>query len=108
METNKEKIEHILTKYPETKFSRAMFFQRFIQNYVIGWEAPYLMWDQFHRFWAEEASLERALRDVLKQTAFQLPPEADAKRYKKANEFKEWKKKMPKEERENFNLALGK
>jgi hypothetical protein len=106
--THKEQIELILTKHPETKFNRAMFFQRYIQEYVIGWEAPYLTWDQFHKFWAEEAGVERALRDVLKQTAFQLPPEADAQRYKKANEFKEWKKKMPKEEQETFNTLFGK
>lgn len=80
-----DKIRLILRKYPDTKFSRARFFWKYMEEYH---EVKfYITREQFNEFWKEEASLERKLRDCLKEKEFALPPKADAKRYEKEQEI---------------------
>jgi len=85
--TNKDKIRLIFRKYPETKFSRGLFFWRYLEEFhKIQF---YITKEQFIKFFEKEFwGLERAVRDVLKEEEFKLPPELDKKRYEKAAEFK--------------------
>ena len=104
-----DKIKYILRKYPETKFNRSEFMWKYLEEYH---EATiYVMKKQFKEFWREEASLERILRNVLREPEFTLPPEQDLKRYEKAavlkKEFKSWRKKLTDEDKKNFETAFG-
>lgn len=85
--TNQEKIRHILRKHKDTKFNRADFFIKYMEEYLDV--AFYITYPQFRAFWKEEAALERSLRDILKENEFKLPPEQDSLRYQKANLFRE-------------------
>jgi len=83
----KEKIRFIFRKYPETKFSRGLFFWRYLEEfYKIKF---YLTKKEFVQFFEKEFwNVERAVRDVLKEEEFKLPPELDKRRYEKANQFR--------------------
>jgi len=98
----KDQIRHILRKHPETKFSRGMFMWEWCREYLgisIG-----LSKSQFLEFWTQEAGLERALREVIKEPEFKLEPKADSKRYERAAAFKKWAKKP---EQARFNKAFN-
>jgi hypothetical protein len=87
-QTNKDKIRYIFRKYPETRYSRGLFFWRYLEEYHNV--KFYITKEQFIKFFHQEFwGLERAVRDVLKEEEFKLPPEADQKRYEKENLFKE-------------------
>ena len=99
--TDKDQIRYIFRKHPETKFNRGEFMWAFCQEYLginIG-----LSKSQFLEFWTKEAGLERALRDVLKETEFKLDPKADSKRYERQADFKRWAKQP---EQADFNRAF--
>lgn len=103
--TNKDQIRHILRKHPETKFNRGEFMWAWCREYLdinIG-----LSKGQFLEFWTQEAGLERALRDVLKETEFKLPVKADSKRYERQADFKRWHKHLEPREQADFNKAFN-
>ena len=86
--TNQEKVKLILNKFPETKFNRADFFLRYIQEFFNeGKELFYITKKEFRAFWEDFPGVERTLRDILKEPKFKLPPENDQKRYEKEQEF---------------------
>lgn len=85
--TIEERIKHILRKYEDTKFSRARFFWKYLEEY--HGVKFYITRQQFNEFWKDFASVERKLRDVLKTPEFKLEPKADSKRYEKSANFKE-------------------
>ena len=85
-----DRIRYILRKHPETKYNRAEFFWRYLEEFR-GVRVMLLKKD-FLAFWKEEATLERTLRKVLKEPEFKIKPELDQKRYEKASQFrKSWK-----------------
>jgi len=101
--TNGEKIDYVLNKYPETKFNRADFFIKYMEEYQ-GVKF-YITYDQFKAFWKDFAGVERTLRDKLRD---KLPKEADSKRYEKAEEFRdEFRETLPLKEREDYNTAFN-
>ncbi len=84
--TAEEKVKLILNKFPETKFSRVKFFWAYMGEFH---EVKYyITQEQFYEFWKEFPTMERTLRNVLKLPEYALPPEAEAKRYEKAEEFR--------------------
>ena len=101
----KEQIKYILRKHPATKFNRGEFMWAYCQEYLginIG-----LSREQFLEFWKDEATIERSLRELLKDTEFKLEPQADQRRYEKAAEMKqEFKPKEP-QERKDYNFVFG-
>jgi len=102
--TNEEKVKFILNKFPETKFSRAEFFLKYIQEFFNeGKKLFYITKNQFRAFWKDFAGIERSLREVLKSPEYKLPPEADAKRYEKMAQFKN---SLSKKEKEQFNIMF--
>jgi len=85
--TLKERIKYILRKHPETRFSRGLFMWAYCVEYLginIG-----LSREQFLEFWKDEASVERVLRDILKENEFKLDPKSDSKRYEKSAQFRQ-------------------
>jgi len=103
--TNAEKVSYILNKYSETKFDRAEFFWKYIQEFIVSWavtnpkdtkpleELFFITKLQFKDFWRDFAGIERELRNQLKN---QLPKEQDSLRYKKAEEFRKEYQTPPK------------
>ena len=82
-----DRIRLILRKYPETKFDRAEFFWRYMEEY--HGVTIYALKKQFKEFWKTEATTERILREILKEKEFQLPPKQEQLRYSKASEFQQ-------------------
>lgn len=103
--TIKENCQLILRKYPETKFSRGLFMFQYICEFFGA--NIYILKDQFLEFWQSEASIERELRECLKEPEFALPVEAESKRYEKEAEFKRWKDHLPEKEQADFEKAFG-
>lgn len=85
--TIKERIKYTLRKYPDTKYNRAEFMLRYMGEFY--GVAIYITFAQFKEFWADEAGIERSLRECLKEDEFKLKPEQDQRRYKKASEFRQ-------------------
>lgn len=89
-QTNKERITHILRKFPQAKYNRAFFFWKYIMEYVVGYDMPSITYTQFQQFWLSFAGIERSLRDLLRNDPeFKLKPKQDSKRYSKSNLFRE-------------------
>jgi hypothetical protein len=87
-QTNKDKIRFIFRKYPETRYSRGLFFWRYLEEYYGA--KFYITKEEFIKFFHQEFwGLERAVRDVLKEEEFKLPADKDQKRYEKASLFRE-------------------
>ena len=90
----KNKIRDLLIRKPELKNNRGAFMWAWIEDkfgVCVG-----ISKRQFLEFWAEEATLERSLRDVLKENGFSPSPEANKGRYSKAEEMREqYKKEEP-------------
>ena len=84
---NSDKIKYILRKYPETKFNRADFFWKYLEEF---YEVKfYITKPQFKAFWQDFSGVERKLRDILKEEPeFKLPAEQDAQRYSKSSDFR--------------------
>jgi len=83
----KNKIRDLLTRKPELRNSRGEFMWAWIEDkfgVCVG-----ISKRQFLEFWSEEATLERSLRDVLKEDGFSPSQEANKGRYNKANEMRE-------------------
>ena len=106
--TNQEKVKFILNKFPETKFNRADFFLKYIQEFFNeGKELFYITKDQFKAFWKDFAGVERSLRDILKEPKYRLPIKADAKRYKQAAEFRdEFRETLSSKEKKQYDLIF--
>jgi len=101
--TIEEKIKYVLRKYPATKFSRAEFMWKYCETYYEV--AVYMLKSQFLEFWKNEATIERKLRDVLREPEFKLKPKQDQKRYSKAATFKE---QLKPPERKQWEYIFGK
>ena len=83
----KNKIRDLLTRKPELRNSRGEFMWAWIEDkfgVCVG-----ISKRQFLEFWLNEATLERSLRDVLKEDGFSPSTEANKGRYSKANEMRE-------------------
>lgn len=103
--TNQEKVKFIFNKFPKTKFNRADFFLKYIQEFHNeGKELFYITKPQFRAFWKDFSGVERALRDALKDPQYKLPIEADAKRYEKENEFL---KTLPKKDQKRYKTMFN-
>jgi len=89
--TQKEQIKYLLRRKPELKFSRGEFMWAWIEE-MFGVNVG-ITKSQFLEFWKQEAGVERALRDVLREKEFSLPINQDSKRYEKSAGFKEEYKK---------------
>lgn len=87
--TNKEKVRFILRKYKNTKFNRGDFFIACLREFYGMPMMTRFYEKEFKEFFKDFASLERALRDCLKESEFALPKELDAKRYEKGAEFRQ-------------------
>ena len=100
--TNREKAQLILRKYPESRFNRASFMWRFLEEFcgvrVVASRT------QFEEFWKVEPALERTLRDLLKEDEFKPEAKQDSKRYEKETLFKEWHNNLP--DKEDFHKAF--
>ncbi len=84
--TAQEKVKFILNKFPQTKFSRVDFFWAYIEEFH---DVKYLITkEQFRSFWKEFPTIERTLRTILKLPEYKLPPELEATRYSKAEQFR--------------------
>lgn len=91
--TIKEKIRYLLRKKPYLKFNRGEFFWAWFEEFA---GADYhLSKNQWLMAFTEFSAVERALRDILKEPEFKLPPEAEAQRYFKATKFKKEYQKIP-------------
>lgn len=82
--TVKEKVQHVLNKYPRTKYNRGLFFWFYIQEHFFDHKSI-ITKEQFLEFWKEEATAERTLRKLLKD---KINPQKDQLRYQKAKKFK--------------------
>ena len=83
----KDKIRSLLTRKKELRNNRGEFMWAWIEDkygVCVG-----ISKRQFLEFWSEEATLERQLRDVLKEDGFSPSTEANAGRYNKASEMQE-------------------
>ncbi len=86
--TNKETVEYILNKFPETKYNRCDFFLKYIEQFLNGGKPLFFITkEQFRNFWIGFAGIERTLREILKDPKYAPKPEQDQKRYKKAKNF---------------------
>jgi hypothetical protein len=105
--TFQEVCRHLLTKYPDAKFSRGRLVKYYLKEYWdvhIGITFPTL--EKFLN--TEWSSLERAFRDVLKDKKFKLPNKNDAKLQEKKAQFEdEYRKTLPKDEQEQFDFVFG-
>jgi len=84
--TLQENIRLILSKFPQARHSRGEFAWCYLQEFYdvsVG-----VFKEKFKEFFQSWAGVERAYREVLKEPEFKLSPEEEAKRYKKASEFK--------------------
>jgi len=104
--TLSQKIKLILRKYPETKYNRADFMWKYMEEF--HGVKIYCLEKQFKEFWKEEAGLERQLREILKEEEFRPEPETDAKRYEKMSSFQRFKSDLNKEEKDQFERVFGK
>ncbi len=77
--TNSEKIRFIFRKYSDSKFDRADFFWKYIIEFIIQTDAPFITKDQFYAFYRQFWGLEREVRNIIKEKEFVLPPENQAK-----------------------------
>ena len=91
----KQRIRLILRKYPESKYSRGKFTWHYAEEFY-GVKV-YALKHQWISFFTDYSSIERAYRDILKESEFKLPPEMEAKRYEKDAEFKNEYKKPDKD-----------
>ena len=117
----KNKIRDLLTRKPELRNNRGEFFWAWIEDkfgVCVG-----ISKRQFLEFWLNEATLERSLRDVLKEDGFSPSQEANQGRYSKANEMREeykdhrevetkkddwFKKSLQGQDKEDFNTMFEK
>jgi len=103
--TQKEQIKYLLRKKPELKYNRGEFMWAWIEE-MFGVNIG-ITRSQFLEFWENEATIERSLRELLKDPEFRLEPQADQRRYEKAAEIKqEFKPKDP-QERKDYNFVFG-
>jgi len=103
--TQKEQIKYLLRRKPELKYNRGEFMWAWIEE-AFGVNIG-ITRSQFLEFWTQEAGVERALRDILKEDEFKLEPQADQRRYEKAAEIKqEFKPKDP-QERKDYESVFG-
>ena len=84
--TNQDKIRFIFRKHPETKFSRAEFWWKVVKTL---YDIPEELKPKLIPFFKDWSGIDRALRFVLKEKEFQLPPENEARRYEKASQMRE-------------------
>lgn len=85
--TTENKIKYILRKHKHTRYNRADFMIAYLQEFYGVY--LYITFSQFREFWADEPTIERKLRDILREPEFKPKPEQDAQRYKKASEFQQ-------------------
>ncbi len=98
----KSKVKLILRKHQETKFNRGRFMWAWLEEFYGANVGVTRL--EFLEFWEHEASIERALRDVLKENEFKLSPEQDARRYEKSANMKE--KYNPNKAKEDYDKFL--
>lgn len=108
----KERVKNILDKYPKSKNNRGEFMWHYMEEYHGA--KIYAMKSQFLSFWQEEATVERELRDFLKQPEYSLSEDNEEKRMNKAdrfagvkNEHKRWKKTLTEEDKKKYEQAFG-
>lgn len=83
--TNKEKWQYLFRKDMGLRFRRADAYWAFGETFYDF--KIYALKEQLIKFFQDWAGIERALRDVLKEPEFALPPEVDKKRYEKEQEI---------------------
>ena len=104
--TIEEKIKYILRKYKDTKYDRAEFMWRYLEEYHGA--NIYVLKNQFKEFWKDEPSVERKLRDILKEQEFKLEPQQDTKRYEKeASYSKRFKSTLNPKDKSQFERVFG-
>ena len=101
----KDKIRSLLTRKKELRNNRGEFMWAWIEDkygVCVG-----ISKRQFLEFWLNEATLERSLRDVLKEDGFSPSQEANQGRYSKANEMREeYKDHLKGQEKEDYNTIF--
>lgn len=80
-----EKIRYLLRKNPRVKFNRGEFWWAWFEEF--GEVKVVMGKSQWLEIYKDFSAVDRALRDVLKEPEFKLPPDADAKRYEREKEF---------------------
>jgi len=89
--TIKENIRYLLRKNTHLKFNRTEFCWAYFQEFCdIKFGITKETWLEIYPQWQ---SIDRAIREILQEPEFKLPPEQDAKRYEKMSLFKEEIKK---------------
>lgn len=94
--TFKEKVRYIFRKYRNTPKDRyeaywkifITFYAKDLGKFSLNYIKPSVM-----KFFKDWASIERAIRYILEEEEFELPPELDAKRQKLSADFRSKYKK---------------
>jgi len=101
----KDRIRLLLSKFPESRYNRGLFFWHYLEEYHGA--SVFVLKKQFLDFWKDEASIERTLRDILKEPEYKPEPKADIKRYEKSNDYKVKYQPKDQKEREQYNKIFN-